>query len=94
MNHGSLVFSTYKINAKCTYYVIKYNDKEDAGVCKIDDQCKFDAWSRALKASTLGQPQPEVWGGEGGGRGRSGWEDTCTPVADSCWCTAKTTTIL
>ena len=24
---------------------------------KIDDQCKFDAWSRALKVSALGQPR-------------------------------------
>ena len=36
---------------------------------------------------------PEGWGGEGGGKGfRMG--DTCTPVADSCQCMAKTTTIL
>ena len=26
--------------------------------------------------------------------GGSGWRDTCIPVADSCQCTAKTTTIL
>ena len=36
---------------------------------------------------------PEEWGGERGGRGHSGWGDTCVPVADSCQCTAKTTTI-
>ena len=36
---------------------------------------------------------PEGWGGEGGGGG-SGWGGTCTPVADSCQCLAKTTTIL
>ena len=35
---------------------------------------------------------PEGWGGEGGGSGRGG--DTCTSVADSCQCMAKTTTIL
>ena len=36
---------------------------------------------------------PEGWDGEGGGRGfRMG--NTCTPVADSCECMAKTTTIL
>ena len=36
---------------------------------------------------------PEGWGGEGGGRGfRMG--NTCTPMADSCQCMAKTTTIL
>ena len=32
------------------------------------------------------------WGWEVGGV--LGWEDTCTPVADSCQCMAKTTTIL
>ena len=26
-------------------------------ICKIDDQCKFDGWSRALKAGALGQPR-------------------------------------
>ena len=35
---------------------------------------------------------PEGWDGEGGGRGFG--MDTCTPVADSCPCLAKTTTIL
>ena len=36
---------------------------------------------------------PEGWDGEGGGRGfRMG--NACTPMADSCQCTAKTTTIL
>ena len=38
---------------------------------------------------------PEGWGGEGvGWEGGSGWVDTCTPVADSCQCMTKTTTIL
>ena len=37
---------------------------------------------------------PEEWRGERVGRGGSGWEDTCTPVADSCQRMAKTTTIL
>ena len=27
---------------------------------------------------------PEGWGGEGDGRGGSGWGDTCAPVADPC----------
>ena len=36
---------------------------------------------------------PEGWDGEGSGReGQDG--DTCTPVADSCQCMAKTMTIL
>ena len=52
--------------------------------CEIDDQCKFDAWSRAFKASALGQPRGMEWG----------WGCTCTPVADSCQCMAKTITIL
>ena len=37
---------------------------------------------------------PEGWDGEGGGGGGSGQGDTCTPVADSYQCMAKTTTIL
>ena len=36
---------------------------------------------------------PEGWDGEGDGRG-FGIGDTCTPMADSCQCMAKTTTIL
>ena len=36
---------------------------------------------------------PEGWDEEGGGRGF--WMgDTCTPMADSCKCMAKATTIL
>ena len=36
---------------------------------------------------------PEGWDGrEGGGGSRMG--DTCTPVADSCHCMAKATTVL
>ena len=27
-------------------------------ICETDDQCKFDAWNRALRAGALGQP----WG--------------------------------
>ena len=36
---------------------------------------------------------PEGWNGEGGG-GEFRMGNTCTPMADSCQCTAKTTTIL
>ena len=36
---------------------------------------------------------PEGWDGEEGGRGVQDGE-TCTPMADSCQCMAKTTTIL
>ena len=37
---------------------------------------------------------PEGWDGEGGGREAWDGANTCTPVADSCQCMAKTTTIL
>jgi len=37
---------------------------------------------------------PEGWDGEGGGKGGFGMWDTCTPMADSCQCMSKTTTIL
>ena len=37
---------------------------------------------------------PEGWGGEGGEGGGLGQGDTCAPMADSCQCMAKTTTIL
>ena len=40
-------------------------------ICKTDNQCKVTAWSRALKAGTLGQPRGVSW--EGG----SGWGDMC-----------------
>ena len=60
-------------------------------ICEIDDQSKFDAWNSALKAGAMGQPRGMEWGREVGGV--SGWEDTCIPVADSCQCMAKTTTI-
>ena len=60
-------------------------------LCKIDEHWKFDAWSRALNASTLGLPRGMGWGRKfGGGELRIGG----TPVADSCGCMAKTTAIL
>ena len=37
---------------------------------------------------------PEGWDGEGGGRGWFRMGNTCTPMVDSCQCTAKTTRIL
>ena len=39
-------------------------------ISEIDDQSKFDARSRALKAGALGQPRGMGWGGrwEGGSR--------------------------
>ena len=60
-------------------------------ICEIDDQSKFDAWKRALKAGALGWLWGLGWGGRWGGF-RMG--DTCTPMADSCQCMAKTTTVL
>ena len=56
-------------------------------ICETDDQCKFDALSRALKAGALGQPRGMEWGGRWDGV--SGWGHTCAPVADSCLCMAK-----
>ena len=59
---------------------------------KIDDQSKFSAWNRALKAGTLRQSRGMGWGGRWQrvmGRG-----DTCTPMTDSCQWMAKTTAIL
>ena len=61
-------------------------------ICKIDDQCKFNAWNRGLKASILGQPGWMQWGGKW--EGISGWEDTWAPMADSCQCMEKMTTLL
>ena len=40
-------------------------------ICRIDDRCKFDARSRALKAGALGQLRGMGWGGKC--EGRSGW---------------------
>ena len=37
---------------------------------------------------------PEGWDAERVAGSGSGWGDTCTPMADSCQCVAKTTTIL
>ena len=61
-------------------------------ICKVDDQCKFDAWSRAVKAGALGPPRGMGWGGRW--EGASGWGDTRASVGDSCLCMAVTTTIL
>ena len=32
-------------------------------ICKINDQCKFSAWSMELKAGAWGQPRGTGWGG-------------------------------
>ena len=49
-------------------------------VCEIDDQSKFNAWNRALKAGALGQPRGMGWEGrwdwglgQGGHMYTGGW---------------------
>ena len=37
---------------------------------------------------------PEGWDGQGEGRGVQDGGNTCTPMADSCRCMAKNTTVL
>ena len=59
-----------------------------------------EAWGlipRAIEGFSLGKQHwddPEGWDGEGGGKGGFRMVNTCTPIADSCQCMAKTTTIL
>ena len=48
---------------------------------------KPTVWGRKLEPGALGQPS----GAGGGGRWEGG--DTCTPMADPCWCTAETNSI-
>ena len=52
-------------------------------ICEIDDQSKFDALNRALKAGALGRPRGMGWGGRW--EGVLGW----SAVADSCECMEK-----
>ena len=56
-------------------------------IWKTDEQCKFDAWSGALKVGVLGQPKGMKWGERRDGG--SWWKNTCVPVGDSCQCMAK-----
>ena len=51
-------------------------------LCRLEDQGKFNEWSRTLKSRALGQPRGMGWGGQW--EGGSGWGDTCAPMADSC----------
>ena len=53
-------------------------------ICKIDDQFKFNAWSKALKTGALGQPRGWGWGGRW--EESSEWGEHVTPMADSCQC--------
>ena len=58
-------------------------------ICETDHQFSFDAGCSGL----VHWDDPEGWDGEGGEREfRMG--NTSTPMADSCQCMAKTTTIL
>ena len=60
-------------------------------MCKIDDRCKFNAWSRAPKAGALGQPGGMEWGEKWEGVQDEG---THASMTDSCQYMAKTTTVL
>ena len=46
-------------------------------ICEIDDQSKFDAWNRALKAGAMGQPRGMGWGGRAEGVWDGGHMYTC-----------------
>ena len=59
-------------------------------IYEIDHQSKFDAWDKVLRAVALGCS----WGMGWGGKCTPLYMYTCTPMADSCECMAKTTTIL
>ena len=61
-------------------------------ICESDHQSRFNAWDKMLRAGALGWPWGMGWGGwwERG----SGWGTQVHPMADSCQCVAKTTTIL
>ena len=61
-------------------------------IYEIDGQSKFDAWDRVLRAGGLGGPWGLRWGGRW--EGSSVWGTHVIPMADSCQCMAKTTTIL
>ena len=53
-------------------------------ICKIDEQCKFDARSGAPEASALGYPRGMWWGGRWVGFQDGGEGNMCIPVANSC----------
>ena len=60
-------------------------------ICEIDCQSRFDAWDMVLRAGTVGWLRRMGWGGRS--EGASGWGKHVHPMADSCQCMAKTTTI-
>ena len=63
----------------------------DITICEVDHQSKL--MHETGHSKLVHWDNREGWDGEGAGGG-FGMGDTCTPVADSCQCMAKTTTIL
>ena len=61
-------------------------------ICEIDHKSRFDALRQGDQGWCTGMTLRDGMGREVGGRFRMG--NTCTPMADSCECMAKTTTIL
>ena len=61
-------------------------------ICRTDSQLEFAIWqgsSNLVLSDSL-----ECWDGVGGGRGFQEGGDICIPMTDSCWCMAKTNTML
>ena len=56
-------------------------------------QIASPGWMHETSSGLVHWDDPEGWDGEGGGRG-SRMGNTCKPMADSCQCMTKTTTIL
>ena len=61
-------------------------------ICEINCHSRFDAWDKVLRAGAPGMTLRDGMWREVGGGLRMG--NTCTAMADSCECMAKTTTIL
>ena len=62
------------------------NGNIDINVYKIDSKWEFAVWHRELN--------PVLWDSLEGWRGVQEEGNMCTPVADSCWFVAETSTIL
>ena len=61
-------------------------------MCETDRQSRFDACRQGAQGWCTGMTLRDGKGREGEGGFRVG--NTCTPVADSCQCVLKATTIL
>ena len=61
-------------------------------ICKIDNQWEFAVCLRELKQGLC--INIEGWDGEGDGREGQKGGDTCTAMADSCWCLTENNKIL